>query len=169
MPASFSESEVRTVTIFVEPPTNEDVSLQDDDQKNDEKPTPQQSPSLPQELPTEFVTGNEYALNSYPILISSDSGIALNNLLIEQIDEWKNPVDRYDDFYPGFGSFSTEVFEDEIIVGALNMEIKCGVLPSLLGMSLTIADCTGILGLGALKQQSFLYAPRSRELILNAQ
>ncbi len=99
MPASFSESEVRTVTIFVEPPTNEDVSLQADDQKNDEKLTPQQYPSLPQELPTEFVTGNEYALNSYPILISSDSGIALNNLLIEQIDEWKNDVAHTEDFW----------------------------------------------------------------------
>ena len=97
-----------------------------------------------------------------------DTG-AVISYVTEQIDEWENPVDRYDDFYPGFGSFSTEVFEDEIIVGALNMEIKCGVLPSLLGMSLTIANCTGILGLGALKQQSFLYAPRSRELILNAQ
>ena len=82
-------------------------------------------------------------------------------ITIEQIEEWEAPVDTYDDFYPGYGNFSTEVFEDEITLGTLNMKIKCGVLPSLLGMSLASGDCTGILGLSALGQKSFLYAPRS--------
>ena len=89
--------------------------------------------------------------------------------VIEQIEEWEAPVDTYDDFYPGYGNFSTEVFEDEITLGTLNMKIKCGVLPSLLGVSLASGDCTGILGLSALGQKSFLYAPRRKKLILTAQ
>ena len=77
--------------------------------------------------------------------------------------------DKYDDFYPVYGNFSTDVFEGEITLGALNLKIQCGVLPSLPGMSLAIGDGRGILGLSALNQQSFFYAPRRKELILNAQ
>ena len=99
IPASFSESEIRTVTIFVDPPTNDDVPIKDNTKQNDEKPTPQQPPSLPQTLPTEFVTGNEYALNSNPILISSELGITLNNLLIEQIEEWEIDSEHTEDFW----------------------------------------------------------------------
>ena len=99
IPTSLSESDVRTVTIFVDPPKNNEPPLEDNSPKNDEKPNPQQSPSLPQELPTTFVTGNDYALNSDHILISSQSGIALNNLLIEQIQEWENDANHTDDFW----------------------------------------------------------------------
>ena len=96
---SESESDVRTVTIFVEPPTNNQLPLEDGPLQNDEKSNPQQPTLLPQELPTSFVTGNTYALNSNPILISSQSGITLNNLLIEQIEEWKNDAEHTDNFW----------------------------------------------------------------------
>ena len=96
---SFSESDVRTVTIFVEPPMNNEIPLDSDFQKEDDETNSPQSPSLPQELPTAFVTGNEYALNSNQILISSQSGIELNNLLIDQIEEWKNDAKHTEDFW----------------------------------------------------------------------
>ena len=96
---SFSESDVRTVTIFVEPPKNNEIPLDDDLQKDDETKNPQQPPLSPQELPTAFVTGNEYALNSNQILISSQSGIELNNLLIDQIEEWTNDAKHTNDFW----------------------------------------------------------------------
>ncbi len=99
IPESFSESDVRSVTIFVEPPKNNEIPLDYNSQKNNETPNSQQSPSLPQELPTAFVTGNEYALNSNQILISSQSGIRLNNLLIEQIEEWENDAKHTEDFW----------------------------------------------------------------------
>ena len=96
---SFSESDVRTVTIFVEPPKNNDIPLDDDLQKDVDETNPQQPPLSPQELPTAFVTGNEYALNSNQILISSQSGIELNNLLIDQIEEWTNDAKHTNDFW----------------------------------------------------------------------
>ena len=99
VPQSFSESEVRTVMIFVELPTNNEIPLEENTQKNDEKPNTPQPPSSPNELPTAFVTGNDYALNSNPILISSQPGISLNNLLIEQIEEWKNDAEHTEDFW----------------------------------------------------------------------
>ncbi len=85
--------------IFVDPPTNDNVPLEIDSQTNDENQSPQQLPSSPQELPTSFVTGNDYALNSNSILISSEEGIALNNLLIEQINEWENDAKHTEDFW----------------------------------------------------------------------
>ena len=96
---SFSESDVRTVTIFVEPPKNNQIPLDDDLQKDDDETNPQQPPLFPQELPTAFVTGNEYALNSNQILISSQPGIELNNLLIDQIEEWTNDAKHTEDFW----------------------------------------------------------------------
>ena len=99
VPESFSEPDVRSVTIFVEPPKNDEIPLDGDFQKNDENPNSQQPPSLPQELPTAFITGNDYALNNQKILISSQSGITLNNLLIEQIEEWTDDAKHTDDFW----------------------------------------------------------------------
>ena len=99
IPESFSESDVKTVTIFVEPPKNNDIPLDDDLQKDVDETNPQQPPLSPQELPTAFVTGNEYALNSNQILISSQSGIELNNLLIDQIEEWTNDAKHTNDFW----------------------------------------------------------------------
>tara|TARA_B100000686_G_scaffold103034_2_gene110385 strand:- start:1685 stop:2344 length:660 start_codon:yes stop_codon:yes gene_type:complete len=95
-----------------------------------------------------------------------DTG-AVISYVAEQNQAWEVAVDEHDDFYPGYGKFNTEVFEDEITLGELTMKIKCGVLPSLLGMSLAVAGCTGILGLNALDQKSFIYAPRRKKLILN--
>ena len=84
--------------IFVESPKDNEIPLQENTQKNDEPPT-HQPPLFPQELPTEFVTGNDYALNSDPIPISSKSGIELNNLLIEQIEEWKTDAEHTENFW----------------------------------------------------------------------
>ena len=85
-PQSFSETELKTVEIFVQPPTGltTDHNMND----NDKKPSPQNNHNS-NELPTAFVTGNEYALNSNAIYINTDEGIFLNNLLIEQIETEK--------------------------------------------------------------------------------
>ena len=97
VPESFSDSELKTVMIFVEPPADNEIPIQENKKDDNEKPRP--APMLPQELPSAFVTGNNYALNSESILISSEEGIALNNLLIEQINEWKTDAEHNDNFW----------------------------------------------------------------------
>ena len=67
-PESFSETDLKTVEIFVQPPTG--LTVDDDMKHNDEKPKPQNSPNSPIEMPTSFVTGNEYALNSNAISLT---------------------------------------------------------------------------------------------------
>ncbi len=85
--------------IFVEPPKNNEIPPKTDSQNNNENHTPQSIPPSTEEFPTSFVTGNEYALNSNPILISSQPGLELNNLLIEQIDEWKTDAEHTENFW----------------------------------------------------------------------
>jgi len=96
-----------------------------------------------------------------------DTG-AVISYAAKQSDSWGAPTDSFDDFYPGFGKFSTDVFDVEISLFGKPETIKCGVLPGLLGMSLGMGGCSGILGLQALGLGSFVYAPRRKKLILNA-
>ena len=82
MPESFSESDVRTVTLYVEPPKDDESLLNPDSQENDDSSNPHQPPSSPQELPTAFVTGNEYALKNF----NNDIGVnSLADLMEELI------------------------------------------------------------------------------------
>ena len=97
VPDSFSETELKTVEIFVQPPTGltTENGINDDKQK----PIPQNSPNSPSEMPVAFVTGNEYALNSNAIYINTDEGISLNNLLIDQIETERKNVEHMDSFW----------------------------------------------------------------------
>ncbi|MDC0168206.1 hypothetical protein OAI77_01025 [Candidatus Nitrosopelagicus sp.] len=96
-PESFSETDLKTVEIFVQPPTG--LTVDDDMKHNDEKPKPQNSPNSPIEMPTSFVTGNEYALNSNAIYINTNEGLSLNNLLIEQIETERKNIEHMDSFW----------------------------------------------------------------------
>ena len=97
MPNSFSETDLKTITIFVEPPRGLVI---DNETKSDENtPTPQNAPNSPNEIPTSFVTGNQYAINSSAIYINTDEGIFLNNLLIEQIETERKNVEHTDNFW----------------------------------------------------------------------
>jgi len=96
-PESFSETELKTVEIFVQPPTG--LNIENDMKDDEQKPTPKNYPNSPNELPTTFVTGNEYALNSNAIYINTDEGISLNNILIEQIETERKNVVHTDSFW----------------------------------------------------------------------
>jgi len=97
LPNSFSETELKSVTIFVEPPTG--LTTDDINNSDENAPTPQNSPNFPNEMPTAFVTGNEYALNSNAIYINTDEGLSLNNLLITQIETEIKNIEHTDDFW----------------------------------------------------------------------
>ena len=80
LPESFSETELKTVAIFVQPPNG--LTTNEDGTSDKNKPISQNPPNSPNELPNAFVTGNEYAINSSAIYINTDEGLSLNNLLI---------------------------------------------------------------------------------------
>ena len=96
-PNSFSETELKTVTIFVDPPTG--LTINDIENTDEETPISKNSPNNPNEMPTSFVTGNEYALNSNAIYINTDEGLSLNNLLIAQIETENKNFEHTNDFW----------------------------------------------------------------------
>jgi len=63
------------------------------------------------------------------------------------------------DFYPGFGSFQTEVHQLEIVLGNEHIGLQCGKLPGVLESALSLAGVDGILGNEILKNRIVGYFP----------
>ncbi len=76
------------------------------------------------------------------------------------------PAGPLADFYPGFGAFDTETFSVPVRLGAAARTVRCGQLPTLLGMTLMIAGAGGIVGNEILQGRQVFYLPRRGELVL---
>lgn len=70
------------------------------------------------------------------------------------------------DFYPGFGSFETETYAVDLAVCAIPFTLRCGVLPGLLGMTLTMAGTEGIIGNEIVLDRVVGYFPRRHQLVI---
>ena len=70
------------------------------------------------------------------------------------------------DFYPGFGQFSTDTFRIPLQIGSSRFELRCGQLPTLLGMALIMAGTEGIVGDEVLQGRVAGYFPRRQRLFL---
>lgn len=68
------------------------------------------------------------------------------------------------DFYPGIGQFTTDTFRIPIQLGRSSYELRCGQLPTLLGMTLMMAGTQGIIGNEVLLGRTAGYFPRRRRL-----
>ena len=68
------------------------------------------------------------------------------------------------DFYPGFGRFETETHLVEVLFGGETFQLRCGTLPGLLGMTLMMAETSGIIGNAILNERTMGYFPRRKEL-----
>ena len=72
-----------------------------------------------------------------------------------------------EDFYPGFGSFSTDIHQVPIKLEVLEQTLSFGKLPELLAGTLSLADTTGIIGNELLMGRTVGYFPRRQKLILS--
>lgn len=70
------------------------------------------------------------------------------------------------DFYPGVGQFQTDTYRVDLTLGKDVFTVRCGTLPGLLGMTLMMADTTGIVGNEILSNRAVGYFPRRMKLIL---
>ncbi len=50
------------------------------------------------------------------------------------------------DFYPGVGQFQSLIYQTTMVLMDETVELKCGTLPPLLEITLTMAGCAGIIG-----------------------
>lgn len=70
------------------------------------------------------------------------------------------------DFYPGVGQFQTETHEVPVSLGEVAFALRCGTLPSVLGMTLMMAGTAGIVGNAILASRTVGYFPRRKALCL---
>jgi hypothetical protein len=75
-------------------------------------------------------------------------------------------IDMMEDFYPGFGEFKTNVYLVNMTLGNEEFSIRCGVLPSMLAMSLSMGGTEGILGNEFLKNKVVGYFPKKGQLVI---
>lgn len=70
------------------------------------------------------------------------------------------------DFYPGVGTFSTNLYDVPITLATESMVLRVGNLPELLQMTLMMADTNGILGTAILRTHKVSYAPRRKTMTI---
>ena len=70
------------------------------------------------------------------------------------------------DFYPGLGEFSTQIFSVPIRIGSKETTLQMGILPKLLQATLMMANTDGILGTALLDVFTILFAPRLKRISL---
>lgn len=70
-----------------------------------------------------------------------------------------------EDFFPGMGNFETSTHRVPVSLGPLTMELRCGSLPGLLGLTLAMAGVTGIVGNQALTGRKVTYFPRQKKVV----
>lgn len=86
-----------------------------------------------------------------------DTGAPISYL--QNVDLSAHPDEgRYEDFYPGFGTFETETAQVDVLVGDTAFTLRVGQLPGLLGMSLMMGGVSGILGLEVIADRKACYS-----------
>ncbi len=72
-----------------------------------------------------------------------------------------------EDFYPGFGRFETETYRLEVKLVSRAFSLVTGTLPTMLGLSLSMADADGILGNEILQGlKSLAYMPGRNRIVM---
>lgn len=73
---------------------------------------------------------------------------------------------RVQDFYPGQGTFETDIHDVRFTLGDHSFILPFGHLPPQLSMLLTRTGTQGILGNGIFRERAVLFSPRRRQLVL---
>lgn len=75
------------------------------------------------------------------------------------------PSEPYDDFFPGVGAFTTDTCLVEAEIAHERMQLRCGELPGLLGLTLSLAGVSGIVGNEVMLRRPVGFFPRSGWLV----
>jgi hypothetical protein len=94
-----------------------------------------------------------------------DTGASISYFQGEAILQYP-PVGRVQDFFPGAGRFEVDTYRVGLSIGGRELEVNCGQLPGLLGMSLSLAQVTGIVGNEVCSQGAIGFFPRRHLLVL---
>ena len=83
------------------------------------------------------------------------------------------PADAIDaedleDFFPMVGAFRTQTKHIKVGLNGLSHTLRCGKLPGMMGMALSMANVSGILGNEVMRNRVTAFYPRRDQLVLQA-
>ena len=83
------------------------------------------------------------------------------------------PADAVDaedleDFFPMVGAFRTQTKHIKVGLNGLSHMLRCGKLPGMMGMALSMANVSGILGNEVMRGRVTAFYPRRQQLVLQA-
>jgi len=111
-------------------------------------------------IPIVTVTVNESDVRAF-----FDTGAQLS-YIDSQFTKGIAPSGQREDFYPGIGRFSTDIFQLNTKIGGEHLIFTYGNLPDLLQLTLMMADTQAIIGTELLKTHAFSLSISNRELRL---
>lgn len=121
-----------------------------------------------QSIPLRFALGVpilQASIGGQPTSLFFDTGAQVSYWQDELLASFPS-AGTISDFYPGFGDFTTETFMAPCTIGTVQCDIRCGQLPGLLGMTLSLAGTEGIIGNEILLTRRAAYLPRRSLLVL---
>lgn len=73
-----------------------------------------------------------------------------------------------EDFFPMVGAFRTQTKHIKVGLNGLSHMLRCGKLPGMMGMALSMANLSGILGNEVMRGRVTAFYPRRQQLVLQA-
>jgi hypothetical protein len=70
------------------------------------------------------------------------------------------------DFYPGVGQFETETYWLDAVIGTEAFKLRCGTLPELLRITVSMAGTEGIVGNEILDNRIVGYFPKDKRMVI---
>ncbi len=105
-------------------------------------------------------------INSKEYQMFFDTGSHLSYWQDELLTEFPM-LGKETDFYPGYGEFNTNTHNIDITIGKQQYQLKCGMLPGLLGMTLAMANVDGIIGNEIMHGHVIEYSPENGKMVIS--
>ncbi len=119
-------------------------------------------------LPLEFFLGIPIVtiqIGSRNYRMFFDTGAQISYFQHESLTSYPQ-MDSLEDFYSGFGQFTTPIHSVPIVLGNSNHTLRFGQLPQLLAATLSLANTHGIVGNELVMGRKIGYFPRRGMLII---
>jgi hypothetical protein len=93
-----------------------------------------------------------------------DSGAPISYFQDESLADYPS-MGAFKDFFPGMGEFESSTHLLPVSIGSVNLDLRCGSLPGLLGLTLLLAGASGIVGNQVLLNRKVAYLPRRQQVV----
>lgn len=116
----------------------------------------------------EFIMGVpvvEVRIGDAPLRVFLDTGAPISYVLDLPLGGFA-PDGSYQDFYPGFGEFTVDVFRVPVRTGGIVSQLRIGTLPVAIRDLLRLANVKGIVGSELIQDRRMCYAARRSKIAI---